>query len=225
MSVDTYFCTAVPTMDANDCFVRIGWCPEVVRVTKISDGQDNMWCRLMGNDASLSRVAAGDRTANTDRGIKLVQFDKETANQSSDPTTINPEEWYKANGVQLTADIAFLADDNIVLVEAWRSLGPRVIKAVHDGGDATNTYIQDASIDFSLAGVSEGFVVYNLTNGNYAFVGDVQKPQGQKKYCRLTLVDAAGNATTAADIDDDDVLYVYPPKHFPYPYTDIGIMT
>lgn len=221
-----YFCQYVATMDANDLFVKIGFCPEVVKITKLSDGQDNVWCRLMGNDASLARVAAGDRTAVTDKGIKLVEFTDDPINLSSDPSAVDPTEFYKANGIQITADVAFLADDNIVLVEAWR-MQKIFLKAVHDGGDNKNTYFQDASFDFKDAGVSGGqsWLIYNLSNGNYAYVGEVLKPEGQSKYCRLTTTDASGNATTAADFDDNDICYVFPVGAAWYPMSDIGLMT
>lgn len=224
---DLYFCSPSITMDTNDSFIYIGWAPEVVRIMNLTDGQDNYWCRMLSNDGSISRVAAGDRTVNTGAGVKLVQFDyNEPLLQTSDPTVIAEDEWYKANGIQLTSDIAFLGDDDVIMVEAWRPSGRRVIRAVHDGTTSSNTYMEDRSIDFLKSGVQAGDVVYNQTNGDYAYVGEVQRPSGQKKYCRLTLVTSqGGNATTAADIDTSDVLYVYPPQRFPYPVGDIGLMT
>lgn len=213
-------------MDTNDCFIKIGWCPEVVRITKLSDGQDNLWTRLMGNDASLSRVAAGDRTANTDKGIKLVLFTDDPLDASEDPSAVDPSEWWKANGIQITSDVAFLADDNIVLVEAWR-MQSTWMKITHDGGDNCNTYCQDGSFDFRDAGVNPGDIVYNLTNGNYAFVKSLVKPSGLSKYCRIMLAeDVRGEtATASADVDDADVLYVIPRSRAWYPMSDIGLMT
>jgi len=221
-----YYSNYVFTMDTNDVFVHLGFCPEKVKITKLSDGQDNLWCRLMGNDASLSRVAAGDRTANTDKGIKLVQFPDGPLAITADPSAVDPAEFYKANGIQITADVGFLADDNVVLVEAWRIQTP-ILKITHDGGDNCNAYCQDASFDFLECGVSgnQAFIAYNLTNGNYAYVGEVQKPSGQGKHCRLTLTDAAGNAMASADVDDNDVLYIVPVGAVQYPLSDLGIMS
>src|SRR3990172_4991249 len=204
--MEQYFNTLVVTKDTNDLFIRIGWCPEKVKLTNITEGKAVEWTRIMGNDASLERVAAGDITANTDKGIKLVEFTDLPKNLTADPSAIDPAEWYKANGIQITADVAFLADDVIVLVEAWRSTGPRVVKGVHDGTTSSNTYFEDASYDFKEAGFKVGDIVYNQTNANYGFVKEITKPLGKTKYCRIyTSTDRAGlNATAAADFDTSD---------------------
>ncbi len=222
-----YYSTIVATMDTNDLFIFLGFCPDVVKLTKLSDGQDNYWYRIAGNDSSISRVAAGDRTVNTDKGIKLVKFEVNSVfDQTSDPTVVTPNEYVDANGIQLTSDIAFLADDNLVFVEAWR-MNHVFLKATHDGGDAVHTYMQDSSEDFKKAGVSgnQTWLIYNQTNGDYAYVGEVLKPSGQTKFCRLTVTDADGNALAAADFDDDDVCYVFPKAAAWYPLSDITIMT
>lgn len=217
----------VPCMDANDLFVKLGFCPLFVRVTNLADGTEEFWSMTMGNDAGISRVAAGDRTANTDKGIKLVKFEEARAiDEDSDPTAVEPGNWYEADGIQITSDAVLLGDDNLLLIEAKRmDLHSLIVRAVHDGGDATNTYIQDGSVDFREAGVSSGWIVYNQTNGNYAYVGAVQRPSGNNKYCRCTLVDSNGDALTAADIDDDDVLFLFSKDNAGYPLSDIGAMT
>ena len=101
------------------------------------------------------------------------------------------------------------------------------MKGVHDGATNSNTYFQDNSVDFKDNGVCGGqqWLIYNRTNTNYAYVGEVQKPAGKSKYCRLTLTDAAGNATTAADIDTSDVVIVMPKQYAQYPMSDYGLMT
>ena len=97
----------------------------------------------------------------------------------------------------------------------------------YDAGDTVNTYWQDSSLDFRDMGVSgeEKFILYNQTNGNYCFIGEVQKPSGQSKFCRVTLVDSNGDALTAADIDDDDVGVILKYDECGYPLSDIGAMT
>jgi len=213
-------------MDTNDIFVRLGFCPEVVRITQLDQGEVVTWCRMLGNDAGI-HVDSGTDTVNSDKGIKLVQFDegKIADDATSDPSAVTQDEWYKANGIQITSDVAMLEDDHLYLLEAWGMDMP-VIQITHDGGDATNTYVEDSSVDLRHAGVSSGWVVYNQTNGNYAYVGEVKRPAGESKYCRATLVTSrGGNATTAADIDDDDVIYLFPEGYLTYPKSDIGAMS
>jgi hypothetical protein len=211
---------------ANDLFIRLGFCPDIVRVTEFGTGLGATWFRGQGNDASITRVAAGDRTVNTDKGVKLVCFDDVPLSQSSDPVEVEAGEWYKANGIQLTSDIGVLTDGALLLVESWRLSLP-FVRTVHDGGDNKNTYFQDSSIDFKDAGISGGqqFILINQSNDNYAYVKSVERPAGQGKHCRLNLSDAAGNATAAADIDDNDIAYVLPKDSVQYPMSDIGIMT
>jgi hypothetical protein len=182
---------------------------------------------MQGNDASFERVVAGDITVNTDKGIKLVQFTDTPLNTSSDPSAIDPAEYYKANGIQITSDVAFLADNNIVFVEAWK-MQNTFLKCTHDGTTSSNTYFEDASFDFLECGVSGNgqWLIYNLTNGNYAYIKEVRKPADSNKHCRLyTATDAAGTATTAADFDTNDVCYVFPVSCAWYPLSDIGLMT
>lgn len=219
------------TMDTNDLSIRLGFAPDWVKIKSNAAGVGLYWHRSMGNDAGWDRVAAGDVTVNTDKGVKLVQFDDGSglpSAQTGDPTVISTDEWYKADGIVITSDAAFLADDTVIHVEAGVD-DKFFCKLVHDAGDAVHTYAQDSSIDFVAAGVSGGgkCILYNQTNGDYAYIGEVLKPQGKTKYCRLTTyTDAAcTSATTAADFDDDDVLYVFRADEMGYPLSDIGLMT
>lgn len=223
---NNYAIRRVVTMDANDAFVYLGFCPDKVRVTKVSDGQQLLWFRPMGNDACLSRVAAGDITVNSDNGIKLVKFVDTPLETSSDPSAVDPMLAHQANGIQITGDVALLADNNLLIVEAW-GMDDVYIKATHDGGDNCNTYFQDNSYDFLEMGVSGGqsFILLNITNGNYAYIGEVLRPAGKSKHCRLTLVDSAGNAMAAADCDNNDVAHIFPVSHAWYPLSDIGMMS
>jgi len=217
----------IPIMDTNDSFVKIGFCPDVVRVTKLSDGQDIVWARVMGADTALERVAAGDRTLTSDKGIKLVQFTEMIGmDESSDPSAVDPVEYYKANGIQITADETFMEDDKLCLVEAWRLNHLWIGPCVHDGTTSSNTYGEDRSFDFLELGVSPNWIVYNQTNGDYAYVKEVIRPMGQTKHCRVyTATDTSGTATTAADFDTADVFYIFPRAAAPYPMSDIGLMT
>jgi len=224
--MENYFSTYAISMDTNDLFVLIGWCPEKVRLTT-ADGQQVLWYRLLGNDASFERVAAGDITASTGAGIKLVKFTDTALNTSSDPSTVDPANYIDANGIQITSDVAFLANDAIVFVEAWRMCKP-FLRAVHDGTTSSNTYFEDASFDFHELGVCGNgkWLIYNQTNANYAYIKEVTKPLGKTKYCRLyTATDAAGTATTAADFDTSDVCIIFPVDAAWYPLSDVGLMT
>jgi hypothetical protein len=196
-----------------------------------------MWYRLQGPDTAITRVAAGDRTVQTAQGVYLGSVDKphgEEMSADTDFTAFADVNWAEggktANAVKLTSDLTGLTDHALLTFEAWRC-GVPVIRAIHDGGDNCNTYMQDSSIDFKELGVSVDvtraqWLVYNLSNNNYAYVKDVQKPSGQSKYCRVLLAEATdGTATAAADIDDDDVLLLMPRRYAQYPLSDYGLMT
>ncbi len=228
--MESYFQTMVIGQGSNDIFVRIGWCPDVVRITEWETGLGMEWYRLQGADIAITRVAAGDRTVQTAQGIKLVNFTADPMDMTADLTAFTDVNWNEngkdANGVQLTSDLTGLTDHGLLCFEAWRSSVP-IIRAVHDGTTSSNTYFEDSSVDFRELGVSGGqlWLIYNFTNANYCYVGEVQKPSGKSKYCRLTSVLANGNATTAADFDTSDVVYVLPKSHAQYPLGDYGIMT
>jgi len=224
-----YFSTYVVSADGADCFIPIGWCPEKVTITALDDGQANTWYRMLGNDGALVRAAAGDITITTDKGIKLVKFEDSSDKITSDPSAVDPGNWIDANGIQITGDVAFLGDDEIVFVEAW-GMDRVWIKATHDGTTSSNTYFEDGSYDFLELGVSGNgqWLIYNLTNTDYAWIKDVVKPADSSKHCRLyTATDAIGTATTAADFDTGDVCYIFEAKTAQYPMSDMtgGIMT
>ena len=97
-----------------------------------------------------------------------------------------------------------------------------------DGGDENHTYAQDNSYDFKELGVSGNgkWLIYNQTNGDYAYIKEVKKQNGKSKWSRLyTATDADGTPTTAADFDDDDVCYVFPINAAPFPMSDVVKMT
>jgi len=112
------------------------------------------------------------------------------------------------------------------MLEAWRQSVP-VVRAVHDGTTSANTYFEDRSIDFKEQGVcgEQQWLLFNITNTNYAHIGKVQKPAGQTKHCRLTLVDSGGTAMAAADCDTSDVALIMPKREAQYPLSDYGHMT
>ena len=220
-----HFSCQIPGMDANDLFIKIGWCPDYVRVVNVATGLEFQWFRHMANDNSITRVAAGDRTVTSGNGVKLVKFSEMTNNAiTADPTVVEAGQWNEADGIQITDDSLLLGDDNMLFVEAY-GIDIPVVRAVHDGATNNNLHLQDASVDFRDAGVSTGWIIYNQSNGNYCYVGEVQRPPGQAKYCRLTSVLANGSPTTAADFDTNDVCFIYPPNALGYPLADIGAMT
>jgi len=220
-----HFSTVLPCMDANDLFVKTGFCPDIVRVVNLDTGLELLWNRALGCDNTHQYDATGDPTLATGQGVSLVKFTEMNAmDESSDPSTVESGQWNDANGIKIAADTLMLSDDDLLQIECWTMDVP-MVRAIHDAGDAVNTYIQDSSLDFRDAGVSTGWIIYNKTNGDYAFVGEVQKPSGQSKHCRATLVDSNGDATTAADIDDDDVIYLFPKGYAGYPLSDIGAMS
>ena len=226
-----YVCKPIIGQGANDIFVRLGFCPDVIRLTEYATGLEVIWHRVMGFDSPITIVAAGDKTIQTSgEGIDLVAFSDEPYNLTSDPTAFsdaNPvENDQQANGIKLTSDLAGLTDHAIIMLEAWRQSIP-IVRAVHDGGDNKNTYFQDASVDFKEQGVSgsQQWLLFNITNTNYCHIGAVQKPSGQTKHCRLTAVDSGGTALAACDFDDDDVALIMPKRDAQYPLSDYGHMT
>lgn len=220
-----HYSRIVPLMDTVDFYVKLGFCPDIVKITDLYAGLDMIWARSMPADYSISRVAAGDRTLNTGSGIKLVKFSEMDSNDiTAAPTVVESGQWNDADGIMITADAVPLADDVMFLIEAW-TLDVPIVRAVHDGTTSSNTYLEDASVDFRDAGVSTGWVIYNQTNGNYCFVGEVQRPAGKTKFCRATSVLANGSPTTAADFDTSDVCFLMPKSAMAYPLSAIGAMT
>lgn len=209
---------------------RLGFCAAYVKVMGEAEEDINEWFLLMPAGDSIETVdTTGVRTLDTSDGITLVQFNDAPGSlpgSGGTPTSLENAEWYKANGIAISASCAAIQDGIPYIVMAFPIQVP-VIRAVHDGGDTSHTYCQDSSIDFKEAGVSGGqqFIVINETNDNYAYVKAVQKPAGQAKYCRLTTSDSAGTATSAADFDDDDVLFVLPKDWVQSPLSGIGAMT
>jgi len=215
----------IPLMDTVDFYVKLGFCPDVVRLYSTYAGLEMIWCRCAANDSSISQVANGDRTLNTGSGIKLVKFPVMDSNDATAvPTVVEAGQWNDADGIMITDDAVPLADDVMFLLEAWTVDVP-LVRAVHDGTNSSNTYFEDASVDFRDAGVSSGWVIYNQSNGNYCYVGEIQRPAGKAKFCRLTSVFADGTPTTAADFDTSDVCFIMPKSAMPYPLSAIGLMT
>lgn len=211
---------------ANAIYIKTGFCPDVVKVTEWATGLGVEWFRGQGNDTAITRVAAGDRTVQTAQGIQLVKMDGELPDLNAAPTVVEAGDWANANGFMFTSDLTGLTDHALLMVEAY-ALDTNFVRAVHDAGDAVNTYFQDSSLDFIEQGISGGqtYILLNITNQNYAHIGDVQKPFGKDKYCRLTLVDSGGAAMTAADIDDDDVCIIIQKNKAQYPLSDCVHMT
>jgi len=223
---------------ANDIFLFIGFCPEIIRITEWATGLELMWYRLQGNDSSLTTVAAGDKTVSTDKGVVLGHIEGvangEEMTADTQFTAFTDCNWSEnglsCNAVKLTADAVGLTDHALLQVEVWGVQSP-VIRAVHDGTTNNNTYFEDSSVDFQELGVSGQidrcqWLLYNKSNNNYCYIREVIKPEGKQKYCRLiTAKDSAGTPTTAADFDTGDVVYVLPRQIAQYPLSDYGLMT
>lgn len=220
---------------SNDIFFKLGFCPEIIRINEWATGLEMIWYRLQGLDTAITADATGDRTVQTAQGIVLGSIPEKVDEMDADAdfTAFSDANWLEndltANAVKLTSDLTGLTDHALCMMEAYEMDVP-VVRAVHDGGDTSNTYFQDASIDFEKLGVVSSptnpqWLLYNLTNNNYAYIGEVQRVTGKANKCRLTLVTAAGAALAAADIDDDDVALILPKMHQQYPLSDYGIMT
>lgn len=232
-----YYTIPIIAQGSNDIFIKLGFCPDVIRITEWATGLGIMWYRLRGLDTAITRVAAGDRTVQTDQGIVLGSMQPahgEVMTADSEFTAFSDSNWSEdgmdCNAVKLTSDLTGLTDHALLQFEAWRMCEP-VIRAIHDGGNNSNTYFQDSSIDFRELGVSAQhdraqWLLYNTSNNNYCYVKDVVKPAGQRKYCRLLSAEATdGTPTASADFDDGDVVLVLPRRIAQYPLSDYGLMT
>lgn len=232
-----YFCCPIIAQGANDIFLKIGFCPDVIKITEWATGLGIIWYRLQGIDTAITRVAAGDRTVQSGQGIVLGSIEKDHGEEmtaDTDFTAFSDSNWAEdgmtANAVKLTSDLTGLTDHALLMFEAFRMQVP-VIRAVHDGDTNNNTYFEDSSIDFKELGVSDQWnraqwLIYNLSNNNYAYISEVIKPVGKAKHCRLRLAEATdGTATASADIDTGDVALILPRKYAQYPLSDYGLMT
>lgn len=212
----------------NNTYVYLGFCPDVVEIFNYTGLDIGYWHRLLGNDAAI--VATPTETddsgwvpsAESGSGIKLVQFGEPGINLSSAPSVVtDPND---ADGIMITSDFGSITAGDVMWVKAYRATQP-VVKATHDGGDNA-TDLTDTSQDFAELGVCGGqqWLAINLSNAEYCYVGKVQKPFGYSKYCKCTLVDAAGN-DLSPDVDDDDVFWLMPKNDAQYPLSDIGIVS
>uniref|UniRef100_A0A6M3ID61 Uncharacterized protein n=1 Tax=viral metagenome TaxID=1070528 RepID=A0A6M3ID61_9ZZZZ len=237
---DQYFSVTLPVMDtaATDVYVRIGFTPDVVRLTNLYNGISMIWNRAVhghyqGATASgglaitaTGGIALGAATA----GLCLCKFIEpatDLTHGGAVPATVDGTNWIDANGIKIAWVNTVLTDDTMLMVEAWR-MNYILLKAYHDGTTNSNTYFEDSSYDFRELGVCGNgkWLIYNQTNTDYAYIKSVNKPAGKTKWCRLyTATDAAGTATTAADFDTSDVCYIFPIDAAPYPMTMIGITT
>ena len=225
--MDNYFSTYAVTTNSADLFINIGWCPDKVVITDTHDGEGFEWFRLQRNAYGLTRATTGDKALVTSAGISLVKFTDTAIATSSDPSTVDASNYINANGIKLDYALSLLTNDTIVLVEAYRMNAPWIM-CIHDGTTNSHTYFEDASFDFFELGVSGNgqWLIYNQTNGNYAYIKSVTKPMGKSKNCRIyTATDAAGTATSAADFVTSDVCFVFPVSAAQYPMSDIGLMT
>lgn len=229
-----YWNSIVPMMDTNDLFIKIGFAPDVVRLTNLNDGSRFIWNRcehghFQGAAASggLGIDTTGAVALNTSAaGIVLCKFTDEPVDTTSDPAIVDGTNFHLANGIKIGSTAALLADDQLLLVEAWRA-NFLFLKAYHDGTTNNNTYFEDTSYDFKELGVSGNgrWIIYNQSNGNYAYIKKIEAGTNGRHSRIYTATDQEGTATTAADFDTNDVCYIFPLEAMPYPFSDIGIMT
>ena len=231
---EQYYVNIWPMTDGADLFVRIGWAPDVVRLTNCYDGQRFIWNRVMhghtGGVAATGGIqigVTGGAAYLSTGGVALVEFTEDPIDTTSDPSTVDGTNYIDANGIKIASSLAMLSSDNMIMIEAWRMSFPW-IRGYHDGTTSSNTYFEDSSYDFRELGVSGNgqWMIYNMTNGNYAYVKKVVKPAGKTKWCRIeTATDRDGTATTLADFDTYDICFIFPIDAMCYPLSDIGAMT
>jgi len=215
----------------SDVFFRLGFAAGYVRFMALADSEDVAeWMPPLGNADVMEQIdSTGVRSLDASEGISWCIFDDtlsaylgETASTPADT-----EDWTKANGIRIDTATLGLADGIPFTVIVF-PMSTTFIRGVHDGGDNCNTYFEDGSQDFKDLGVEGGqnWILINESNDNYAYVKSVAKPVGSSKYCRLyTAENSAGDATAAADFDDNDVIFLIRKDDVQYPLSGIGAMT
>ena len=188
------------------------------------------WYRLQNNLAGItsdaSATTGAEHSLASSDGISLCIFSDDVENTTADPTVNSAQEVFKANGIRISNWNLLDSNNTPYALEAWPMQSP-CIHIVHDGTTSSDTYAEDSEFDLKDLGVGTGWVAYNFDNDNYAFVKSVEYVADNGNYSRIYLAtDKAGNnATTAADIDTDDDLYLFPYSAAQYPLSDIGLMT
>lgn len=203
-------------------YFRLGWCPSRVDIQGSAHEDASVWTIDLAAGYGVESIDTTGVTAlTTATGITLVKF----IDTSDDlplvaPEDVEPGRYYEANGIKIGASAAANVSGNPFTVQCYRMNVP-IVRAVHDGGNTCHTYFQDSSMDFVEAGISGNgkFLLINETNNNMAYVGAITKPAGQANYCRIAIYEDAGleTATTAADFDDDDVIFIIPRADVQYP--------
>ncbi|MBW2036423.1 MAG: hypothetical protein JRI41_02925 [Deltaproteobacteria bacterium] len=203
-------------------YLRLGWCPAKVILQGSVEEDSSVWTIDLTAAYGIESIdSTGVTELTTDTGITLVQFEGDADTiPTSAPTSLEPAEYYKANGIAVAASAACNVDGNPFTVHAFR-LNVPIVKGIHDGTTSSNTYFEDSSVDFIEAGVSGNgkFIIINETNDNMAYVGEITKPAGKDKYCRIYTYEdeSLTTATAAADFDTSDVVFIIPRMYAQYP--------
>ena len=213
-------------------FFYTGFAPGFVRIDGWGEEDSNYWCPLIPGEDSIEIIdSTGIRELDTSDGVRLVKFDDAPGTvpgSGGTPSDVENGRWWEANGIEITASCAAIADGNPYTVLVFRMSVP-IVRAVHDGTTSSNTYFEDSSIDFFEAGVSSNgkFIIINESNDNYAYVGTITKPSGKTRHCRIyTFEDETlATATAAADFVTSDVCYIIPRQWVQSPLSGIGLMT
>lgn len=241
MSREEYYSNLAPMTDGADLFIRVGFAPDVVKLTNLYNGTQLRWSRAEHGHYAGAAASGGLMVSTGGTmllgpytgGIALCEFTGGHAGVTwgqidypGDPPIVDGSNWIDANGIKVTASCPVLETDQLLQIEAWR-MNHLYIKAYHEGG-ASHTTFRDDSFDFKELGVSGNgnWILYNQTNGNYAYVKQVRKGNGKSKWSLIdTATDADGTATTAATFANNNVIFLFPVNAAPFPMGDIGAMT
>lgn len=205
-----------------DMYLRLGWCPSKVVIQGSADGAENasIWTLDLAAGYGLQQdIADGIIDLEAAHGITLVKFtDAADVLPTAAPDTVEPGRWWEANGIKIPA--ASTTNAKLATVHCFRLTVP-FVRAVHDGTTASGTYFEDSSIDFLEAGVSGNgmFILISENNDNMAYVGEITKPSGKDKHCRIYTYEDEDLkvATAAAAFDTDDVVFIIPRQSVQYP--------
>lgn len=202
-------------------YLRLGWCPSRVEIQGSAEEDAVVWTIDLAAGYGLQSLDVDGVTALTAAtGVTLVKFEETADNMTANPSAVEPGRYYEANGIMIGASAAANVNGNPFTVQSYRMNVP-IVRAVHDGGDNSNTYFQDSSLDFMEAGVSGNgkFMIINKSKNKMAFIGSVAKPAGLNNYCRLyTYEDADCKvATASADFDNNAVCFIVSRANAQYP--------
>lgn len=218
----------------SNIWVYLGFAPEYVEVYDFTNAIVARWHRFMGNDAGLNTAPDADNNnaditnQNSGNGISLVQMENPGIELSSNPSTVIDPTY--GDGLLLPPDLgnteASVSSGDLLYVIAYRATEPLVL-ATDDGGSTSNNYLEDSSKDFVDLGVPGGqqWIGIDVTNGNYAYLGNPTVPAQKTKAYRIPLTDAAGNQISSGISSSGGDWWLMPAKNAQYPLSDLTQLT